>query len=215
MILWFTVDRSNGYEGIAAEFLARRGSGRSTDVGVNAVRTWARTLPCGATVVDLGCGPGFPITEVLVAERLNVFGVDAAPSFVQAFQRNLPHTPVVCEAVQDSRFFDRTFDGVLAWGLMFLLSPEDQRRLIQRIAEILAPGGRLLFTSPAEPMVWNDAMTGLQSCSLGAEEYRRRLSAVGLSVASEYEDEGQNHYFDAFKDVHHAMLADREGPTQA
>jgi SAM-dependent methyltransferase len=193
------MDRSNGYEDVSVEFLARRGSGRSTGVGVNAVRKWARTLPRGAAVIDLGCGPGFPITEVLVAEGLNVFGVDAAPSFVQAFRRNLPNTPVVCEAVQDSRFFDRTFDGVLAWGLMFLLCPEDQRRLIQRIADIMVPGGRLLFTSPAEPLVWNDAMTGLKSRSLGAEEYRKQLSAVGLSISGESEDEGQNHYFDAFK----------------
>jgi hypothetical protein len=89
--------------------------------------------------------------------------------------------------------------GGLAWGLMFLLSPEDQRRLIQRIADILVPGGRLLFTSVAEPLVWNDAMTRLQSRSLGAEEYRRQLSAVGLSATSEYEDEGQNHYFEASK----------------
>ena len=195
------IDRSNGYEGVAAEFLARRGNGRSTGVGVNAVRELARALRCGASVIDLGCGPGFPITEVLVAEGLNVFAVDAAPSFVQAFRRNLPNTPVVCEAVQDSRFFNRTFDGVLAWGLIFLLSPEDQRRVIQRIADILAPDGRLLFTScaGAEPLVWNDAMTGLESRSLGAEEYRSQLSAVGLSVTSEYEDEGQNHYFDALK----------------
>src|SRR5262252_3889897 len=178
------IDRSNGYENIAAEFV----STRSTTIGVKRVRDWAKALPRGAAVVDLGCGPGFPITEVLVAEGFNVFGVDAAPSFVQAFRRNLPNTPITCEAVQDSEFFDRTFDGVLAWGLIFLLSPEDQRRLIQRIAEILAPGGRLLFTSPAEPMVWNDAMTGLESRSLGAEEYDRQLSAAGLSVASEYED---------------------------
>ena len=155
---------------------------------------WWASLP-----EPLGSGPGFPITEVLVAEGLNAFGVDAAPSFVQAFQRNLPNTPVVCEAVQDSRFFDRAFEGVLAWGLMFLLCAEDQRRLVQRIGDILVPGGRLLFTSPAEPCVWNDAMTGLESRSLGAEEYRRQLSAVGVSISSEYEDEGQNHYFDAVK----------------
>jgi|ERR1035437_205402 SAM-dependent methyltransferase len=197
------MDRSNGYEEIAPEFLARRGSSRSTGIGVKEVRKWARTLPPGASVIDLGCGPGFPITEVLVAERLSTFGVDAAPSFVQAFRRNLPNTPVVCQSVQDSTFFDRTFDGVLAWGLIFLLSPEEQRRLIERIAGILAPGGRLLFTSPAEPIVWNDAMTGVESRSLGAEEYYRHLSAVGLSVTSEYEDEGQNHYFDAFKDAHY------------
>jgi SAM-dependent methyltransferase len=193
------MDRSNGYEAVAVEFLARRGSGRSTGIGVHEVREWARTLRNGAAVIDLGCGPGFPITEVLVAEGLDVFALDAAPSFVQAFRQNLPHTPVACEAVQDSTFFGRTFDGVLAWGLMFLLSAEDQRRLLQRVAEILVAGGRLLFTSPAEPVVWNDAMTGLESRSLGAEEYRRQLSALGLLVISEYEDEGQNHYFDASK----------------
>jgi len=191
------MDRSNGYEGVAREFLAGRGGPRSAGIGANAVRNWARTLPPGAAVIDLGCGSGLPITQVLVAEGLNVYGIDAAPTFVQAFRRNFPNTPVACEAVEESTFFERTFDAVLAWGLMFLLTPEDQRRLLTRIAGILTPGGRLLFTSCAEPVVWNDAMTGLESRSLGAEEYRRLLGAAGLSVTAEYEDEGQNHYFDA------------------
>jgi SAM-dependent methyltransferase len=195
------IDRSNGYEGVAAEFLARRGSGRSAGVGVKDVRNWARTLPRGAAVIDLGCGPGFPITEVLVNEGLSVYGVDAAPSFLQAFRRNLPDTPVVCETVENSTFFNRTSDAVLAWGLIFLLSAEEQRRLIQKITGILVPGGRLLFTSPPDPIVWKDAMTGLESRSLGAEEYRRLLSEAGLSVNNEYEDEGQNHYFDASKEL--------------
>ena len=61
------------------------------------------------------------------------------------------------------------------------------------------PGGRLLFTAPAEPHVWNDVMTGMESISLGGEEYRKQLAGVGISVLSEYEDEGGNHYFDARK----------------
>jgi cyclopropane fatty-acyl-phospholipid synthase-like methyltransferase len=113
------------------------------------------------------CGPGFPITVVLIEEGLDVFGLDAAPSFVAAFQRNPPGTPILCEAVQESRFFDRTFDAVLAIGLIFLLKVEDQYRLIQRFAELLVPGGRLLFTATAKPAVGNDAMTGLESVSLG------------------------------------------------
>jgi 2-polyprenyl-3-methyl-5-hydroxy-6-metoxy-1,4-benzoquinol methylase len=116
-------DRSNGYEGVAAEFLARRGSAqtRSKGIGVKPVREWAWTLPRGGAVIDLGCGAGFPITEVLVMEGLNVYAIDASPSFIDAFRRNLPRVPVACEAVEDSTFFDRTFDGVIAWGLMFLL----------------------------------------------------------------------------------------------
>jgi 2-polyprenyl-3-methyl-5-hydroxy-6-metoxy-1,4-benzoquinol methylase len=194
-----SMERSNGYEGVAAEFLAGRGSGRSTGVGVTTVRKWARALRRGAAVIDLGCGPGFPLTEVLVQEGLSVYGVDAAPSFVEAFHRNLPDIPVVCEAVEDSTFFHRNFDAVLAWGLIFLLPPEEQRRLIERVADILVPGGRFLFTSEPTPLIWNDAMTGLESRALGPEEYRSQLSAVGLAVVSEYEDEGQNYYFDALK----------------
>jgi cyclopropane fatty-acyl-phospholipid synthase-like methyltransferase len=192
-------DPSNGYEGVAAEFLAGRGRAPSTAIGASAVRDWARTLPPGAAVIELGCGSGLPITKVLVSEGLNVYGIDASPSLVEAFQRNLPEIPVLCESVHDSSFFNRTFDGVVAWGLIFLLRPEEQRHLIQRVAGFLVPGGRLLFTSCAEPLVWNDAMTGLESRSLGAAEYRKLLSEAGLCVTREFEDEGQNHYFDALK----------------
>lgn len=192
-------DPSNGYERVAVEFLAGRGHAPSTAIGVKAARDWARTLPRGATVIDIGSGPGLPITKVLVSEGLNVYAMDAAPSFVEAFRHNIPNTPIACESVESSLFFNRMFDGVLAWGLMFLLQPEAQRSLIRKMADILVPGGRLLFTSPADPVVWNDVMTGLESRSLGAAEYRRLLSAVDVSVSREYEDEGQNHYFDAFK----------------
>ncbi len=195
------MDLSNGYESVAEEFLARRGNRRtrSIAIGVKEARKWAKTLRPRSSVLDLGCGPGFPVTVVLVEEGLQVFGVDAAPSFVAAFQRNLPGTPIVCESVLESRLFDRTFDAVLSIGLMFLLKVEEQHRLIRRFADILMPGGRLLFTSTAKQAVWNDAMTGLQSISPGAEEYRKLLGAAGISVGEEYEDEGENHYFDAFK----------------
>jgi len=198
------MDLSNGYESVSEEFLARRGNSktRSIAIGVKEVRKWAKTLRRGSSVIDLGCGPGFPITVVLVEEGLQVFGVDAAPSFVAAFQRNLPGTPIVCESVLESRFFERTFDAVLSIGLMFLLKAEEQHRLIRRFADILVPGGRLLFTSTAKPVVWNDAMTGFESISLGAEQYRKLLEAAGISVAEEYEDVGENHYFDSFKDFH-------------
>jgi SAM-dependent methyltransferase len=194
-------DLSNGYESISAEWLATRGNGRTRTnaIGVKEVRRWAKTLPPQSSVIDLGCGPGSPITAVLIEEGLEVFGVDAAPSLVAAFQQNLPGTPVVCESVLESSFFNRKFDAVLSIGLIFLLRADEQRRLIQRFADALVPGGHLLFTAPAEPGIWTDVMTGLQSTSLGAEEYRSQLAAVGLSVTAEYEDEGQNHYFSAFK----------------
>jgi predicted RNA methylase len=80
------MDGSSGYEAIASEFLRHRSSG----IGVQQVRNWVRTLPRGSSVIDLGCGTGFPITSVLVNENLYVFGVDAAPSLVDVFKQNFP-----------------------------------------------------------------------------------------------------------------------------
>ena len=147
------IDPSHGYESVAAAFLAGRGRAPSTAIGARLVREWARTLPRGAAVIDVGCGSGLPITKALVSEGLNVYAIDAAPSLVEAFRHNLPETPVACEPVEESSFFNRRFDGVLAWGLMFLLMPEAQRSLIRSMADILVPGGRLLCTSPPEPIV--------------------------------------------------------------
>ena len=195
------MDRSRGYEAISKEFLAWRGNGatRSSAIGVKEVRKWARTLPRGSSVIDVGCGPGFPITVVLVEEALEVFGVDAAPALVAAFQQNLPKTPILCESVLDSSFFGRTFDAVLSIGLMFLLNPGEQEQLIERFGEILKPRGRLLFTSPARAGTWRDTMTGFESVSLGAERYRELLAGAGLSILDEYEDSGENYYFDALR----------------
>jgi cyclopropane fatty-acyl-phospholipid synthase-like methyltransferase len=184
------MDRSNGYERVAAEFLAGRGSARSTGIGATTVRDWACTLRPGAVVIDLGCGSGFPITEVLFAEGLNVYAVDAAPSLVQAFRRNFPNTPVACEPVESSRFSDRMFDAVVAWGLIFLLSPEEQRRLLQRVGHILAPGGRLLFTSCAEPLVWNDANDGIRVTLSWSRRIPQEAFSSRRVVRSEYDDEG-------------------------
>lgn len=194
-------DPSNGYERVAADFIAGRGHAPQTAIGVAQVRDWARALPRAAVVLDLGCGPGVPITEALLAEGLLAFGVDASPTLVASFRGNFPQAPVACEAVDDSTFFGRTFDAVLAWGLLFLLPADEQRRLIDKVAGVLVPRGRFLFTSPAEPCAWNDIMTGLESRSLGAAEYRRLLSTAGLSVLREHEDAGQNHYYDCVKDA--------------
>ncbi len=130
-------------------------------------------------------------------DGFSVYGVDASPTLASAFRSRFPREHVVSEAVEDSDFFGRTFDGVIAVGLMFLLSAEAQRNLIRRVALALNPGGRFLFTSPAQSCTWTDVLTGRRSLSLGAEAYRAVPSDAGLALVSEHLDEGDNHYYDA------------------
>jgi len=186
-------DRANGYESVAGQYIAGRGTGGT--IGVRQVRDWAATVRAGGAVLDLGCGPGFPITQVLVDAAFHVYGVDASPSMVAAFSARFPGVDVVCERVETSAFFGRTFDGVIAWGLLFLLRPAVQERVIRKAARALVPGGRFVFTAPHRASHWKDAMTGRPSVSLGGERYRTLVDAAGLTMIGEMEDEGENHYY--------------------
>jgi len=187
-------DRSNGWEAVAPRFMAER-----SVIGAATVRAWCRTLPAGASVLDLGCGSGVPISEALIGEGCVVYGVDASPSLVAAFHQRFPQAQVVCEPVEESGFFDRQYDGVVAVGLLFLLRPDVQRAVIRRVSAALKADGRFLFTAPVQAVTWTDLMTGRLSVSLGDEGYRRALADADLSVIGEYSDEGKNHYYDAAK----------------
>jgi cyclopropane fatty-acyl-phospholipid synthase-like methyltransferase len=156
-------------------------------------------LPAGATILDLGCGTGIPISLALTERGLKVYGVDASASMTAEFRTNFPTAPVQCAAVEDSDFFGRTFDGVVAWGLFFLLSAEVQRKLIAKAAAVLPSGGRLLFTAPREPCSWLDAMTERPSISLGHDAYHAALDTEGMSLVGGYVDEGGNYHYSSLK----------------
>jgi SAM-dependent methyltransferase len=188
-------DRSNGYEAIAAEFISRR----SCTIGVSVVREWARSLPRGASILDIGCGPGVPISRALIDDGFQVHGVDASPAMIAAFRERCPGAPAECRAVEEAAFFDRDFDAAVSWGLMFLLSGETQRSLVAKVARALKPGGSFLFTAPEQMCDWNDAMTGRLSISFGFAAYRVILAAEGLELVDTRSDEGENHYYIARK----------------
>jgi cyclopropane fatty-acyl-phospholipid synthase-like methyltransferase len=128
-----------------------------------------------------------------------VYGIDASPTLAAEFKRRFPEAEIACESVEESAFFNREFTAVVAVGLMFLLTPEIQYRLIHKVSQALAPGGRFLFTSPCQLCRWEDILTGCESVSLGAETYTAILSQAGLSLSGHYVDVGDNYYFAAVK----------------
>lgn len=188
-------DHSNGYERIAADFIKIR----SKTIGAATVETWSKTLSPGASILDLGCGSGIPISKVLIDLRFNVYGIDASPSLTKEFRKNFPNSRIHCEAVENSFFFNLKFDSILAWGLLFLLSEDVQKLFIEKVAQHLQLGGKFLFTAPIQKVLWKDSMTGLPSRSLGEEKYREILKFNGFGEIEVFNDEADNFYYSSIK----------------
>ena len=184
-------DKSNGYEAAAECFM----SARNPRIGAVTVRRRRQILSPRCSVLDLGCGHGVPVSQTLIEQGFTIYRVDASRKLVAAFRHRFPDASVECSAVEDSEFFGRTFDGVIAWGLMFLIPPEIQSVVIRKVASALNLGGKFLFTSPKESVKWRDALTDRESISLGTEGYQRILRAEGLVLIGEQCDEGDNYYY--------------------
>ena len=191
---WVYLNPSHGWGGIGWF------TGGRSAIGLATVRQWAQQLPAGGTVLDVGCGSGIPLTKGLVDAGFRVFGVDASARLAEACRRHVPGAEVACEPAESSGFFNRRFDGIIAVGLLFLLPERTQRVIIRNVADALEPGGRLLFSAPSEICTWTDTLTGVESRSLGADAYLSIAADAGLTLAGEYTDEGESHYYDFRRD---------------
>ena len=190
------IDVGRFYEMQALRYLDDRDRSR---VGVELIERWARSLSFGTPIVEIACGGGYPITQVLVDSGLAVWAIDTSPTLLRQFRLRFPTIPTQCASALDSTYFGRTFEAVISIGLLSFLHEDEQLALLDRVSEILEPGGRFLFTAPIEMGTWRDVTTGLECWSLGRIGYTRALERLGFRMIRTHVDEGENNYYDAEK----------------
>ena len=146
--------------------------------------------------VDRVPSSGLQVVREVIADR--ELGEVARENRIDA-RRERAWTDFRKQLAYDESGFGETFDGVLSWGLMFLLPRETQRSLIHRVGKVVHAGGRFLFTAPSQVCSWADLSTGELSVSLGRDAYISILGDAGFKLMAEYTDEGENHYYDAVR----------------
>lgn len=175
---------------------------RTGSMGVPEVTALAASLPAGASVLDVGCGTGLPLTRVLLEHGCHVTGVDSSRELLARFQANFPHVPVLRAPIQACALQARTFDAAIAWGVLFHLSHEEQEQAIACIAKALKPGGAFLFTSgDSHGSIDGAPMDGVpfRYHSFSVDGYRDLLRAHGLTLEATHTDPGGNRYYLARK----------------
>ena len=171
--------------GLYEENAAAWADARST--GGEMERSWldrfTARLPAGASILDVGCGNGYPIADYLAKRGFQITGVDSSPSLLKMAQESLPGHQWV---VSDMRQLDlrRRFDGVIAWHSFFHLNPDDQPPMFPRFAAHANSGGMLMFTSGPVRGESIGEWQGepLYHGSLSPEEYRELLAANNFEL---------------------------------
>lgn len=140
-------------------------------------------LPTGGTVLDVGCGAGWPVAATLLEQGFKVTGVDPAPGLLAHAAGTLPEGEWLAGDMRTLDLGARRFDGLLAWHSLFHLSPADQRIALPRILSHAAETCVFMTsTGPAEGEVLGEWRgEPLYHASLGPEEYRTIFAAHGFT----------------------------------
>lgn len=169
-----------GYDRCAVAFAEARREGDHTQL----VRLTTR-LREGASVLDLGCGSGVPITRALAA-RFRVTGVDFSAEQLRLARSSVAKAEFVQGDIRTVELGPREFDAVVAFYTIFHLPREQQFDLFRRIRGWLRSGGFLLATlsTLGEPPYTEDDFFGgpMYWSNFGQEEYLSMLTTLGFTL---------------------------------
>ncbi|MGA0369331.1 MAG: class I SAM-dependent methyltransferase, partial [Kiritimatiellia bacterium] len=118
-----------------------------------AFRQWIQELPDRSAVLDVGCGNGKALLEMLDC-GLNAVGSDASPSMVAASRQTLAaqghsETRIHLAALPgDLPFADESFDAVSCCAVLMHLPEMQIFDAVQELTRLLRVGGRLFLSIP-------------------------------------------------------------------
>lgn len=117
------------------------------------VRNALSTLPPRSCVLDVGCGTGKPVADMVARAGHSVHGIDIAEEMVGIARKQVPGTegcPTTFEKA-DMRTYTppspspQPIDAVFAVFSLFQISPSDTYSMVFRFGEWLRPGGVLVL----------------------------------------------------------------------
>ncbi|XXX79003.1 class I SAM-dependent methyltransferase [Sorangium sp. So ce134] len=138
---------ADGYDAIAPRYLDWSGSHPSPE----RMRYLDRLLdlvPPGASVLELGCGAGVPVSRALAA-RCRLTGVDISAAQIALARQHVPEATFLQADMTALELAPATFDAVTAFYAITHVPRDQHEGLLARIAAWLRPGGLLLATMGA------------------------------------------------------------------
>lgn len=136
-------------------------------------------------VLDLGCGPGVPVTRLLLDSGAQVIANDISPKQIALAKSHCAGASFILGDMLSLSFDKGRFDGVVAFFTIFHLPRAEQHTMLRKIYTWLAPGGALvlnLATVDEEEIYGEFRGHGMYWSSYGVEENKAMICDAGFEV---------------------------------
>lgn len=146
------------------------------------------SAPPNPHILELGCGPGIPITRFLLDHGAQVTANDISARQLELAQERCPSATFVTGDMSLLNFPPASFDGIICFYTIFHLPRAEQRDMLAKIHSWLKPGGMFVcnFATVDEEEIHGEMLGhGMFWSSYAVEESVAMVRGVGLEVLRE------------------------------
>jgi ubiquinone/menaquinone biosynthesis C-methylase UbiE len=137
-------------------------------------------------ILELGCGPGIPVTQLLLHRGAQVTANDISSKQILMAKERCPGATYLPGDMMNLEFKPESFDGVTCFYTIFHLPRGEQKEMMGKIYTWLRPGGSFIFNlveSIDEAEIFGEMMGhGMFWSSFGVEESQAMVEDVGFEV---------------------------------
>ncbi len=156
-----------------------------------------------SSILDVGCGSGFPIASYLINKGFQVTGVDSSKELLKIAEQKCPAMKTIYGDVRSVEI-EQKFDAIIEWWCLFHLPKQDHGKMISRFASWLKKGGVLEFTTgDSEYQDSSSAMLNqeLDFYSLNPDKYEKFLKENGFKLILRESDQETHLVWIAVKEI--------------
>lgn len=148
------------------------------------IADFMKQIKKGGTVLDVGCGTGYPISFFLSKQGFTVTGIDLSDKMLEKARTLSLEKATFLKADLMTFQTNTLFDAVIAFDSLWHIPFEKQREIYPVLASLTRPGGLLLFTHGNKEGETTGTMYGepFYYSALNTEEVQALLSANGFEI---------------------------------
>ena len=126
-------------------------------------------LKSNLTLLDVGCGPGGNFDIVKQFPQSNLIGVDLSPIALNEAKKKKGMATLVRLDINDPfPFRNETFDVATIFNVLYHSWVTNETKILKEIFRVLKPGGLLLITEPAFPVLFRE----MDILAMGNKRYK-------------------------------------------
>jgi SAM-dependent methyltransferase len=173
----------DGYDRMAVAYLAHRERLKSGKY----IQQLLKYLPKKSTVLDLGCGAGIPVDDILLKAGHSVMGIDISEEQIKLARKNCKGGDYLVGDIAELREKEYQVQAVVSFYTLFHTPRTEHARILKTMASFLPPHGMLLLTMGDREFEGQHILHGepMWSSQFGTAKNHKLVESAGFKVITD------------------------------